>query len=67
MTRGIVALVFRCTPITGQLAVTSEAEQVQWMELDEIKIAMTPAYFVRVADAFGTEAQVASHDGVNLR
>src|SRR3954468_5451845 len=67
MTRAIVALVFRCTPATGQPVATPEATQVQWMSLDEVKTSMTPAYYVRVADAFESNAQTKSHDGVNLR
>ncbi|GAB3912920.1 NUDIX hydrolase [Kibdelosporangium lantanae] len=67
MTRAIVALVFRCTPAAGQPSATPEATQVRWMSLDEIKTAMTPAYYVRVADAFESSAQTKSHDGVNLR
>jgi 8-oxo-dGTP diphosphatase len=64
--RGIVALVFRCVPTGGLAGVTSESKQVRWVPLDVANGIMTPAYFVRVLDAFAEEVGVRAHDGVNL-
>jgi mutator protein MutT len=66
MTRGIVALVFRCTPTTGMLVATPEAANARWMSLAEVCAAMEPAYAIRVTDAFELAARTRSHDGVNL-
>ena len=66
LTRGIVALVFRCTPETGSATTTDEAREVRWMSVNEVRGAMAPAYAVRVIDAFGDAPRTRAHDGVNL-
>jgi mutator protein MutT len=66
MKRGIVALVFRCAPLDRPTSVTDEAAEIRWMTLDEVHDAMTPAYSVRVTDAFESTVQTRAHDGVNL-
>jgi hypothetical protein len=66
MPRGIVALVFRCAPVGGQLIPTDEALSVSWITIDEVREYMDPAYVVRVTDAFAQEASARVHDGVNL-
>lgn len=67
MTRGVVALVFRCTPEAGTVTVTDESREVRWMTPNEVHDAMTPAYAVRVHDAFdGQGVRVRAHDGTNL-
>jgi len=66
MTRGVVALVFRCRPTTSAVDQTDEASEIRWMTLDEVRENMSPAFAVRVLDAFEPEAAVRSHDGVNL-
>lgn len=66
MKRGIVALVFRCTPLGQPSRTTDEATDVRWMTLDEVRETMAPAYAVRVTDAFGTGTQVRAHDGIDL-
>jgi 8-oxo-dGTP diphosphatase len=63
---GVVALVFRCTPLGEPCGATEEAAEVRWMTLDEVHEAMAPAYAVRVADAFGAGTRTRAHDGVNL-
>lgn len=63
---GVVALVFRCTPLSEPSRATEEAAEVRWMPLDDVRKAMAPAYAVRVADAFDASAQARAHDGVNL-
>ena len=66
MTRGIVALVFRCRSITGQPSPTSESKAVEWRPVSEVLEAMDPAYAVRITDAFDPAVRVRIHDGVDL-
>lgn len=66
MKRGIVALVFRCTPEAGSTTVTDEAREVRWMTTDEVCDAMAPAYAVRITDAFVSGVTSRAHDGVRL-
>jgi ADP-ribose pyrophosphatase YjhB (NUDIX family) len=66
MSRAVVALVFRCHVEAGREASTSESRRVEWMRLDQAAAAMTPAYYVRVTDAFTFEVEVRTHDGVHL-
>lgn len=68
MNRGIVALVFRCTPEAGIATKTNESREVAWMNLADIEASMTPAYAVRVVDGVGrgTSAAVRVHDGTNM-
>ncbi len=66
MKRAIVALVYRCSPLNGPVFATTEAAEVRWMTLDEVRKAMTPAYSVRVVDAFSEITQTRSHDGVDV-
>ena len=66
MRRGIVALVFRCTPEAGSTTVTDEACEVRWMTTDEVCDAMTRAYAVRITDAFADGIATRAHDGTQL-
>jgi 8-oxo-dGTP diphosphatase len=67
MTRGIVALVFRCAPEAGSLTATDESREVQWMTPTEVEVVMAPAYAVRVSDSIENGSACARiHDGVNL-
>jgi 8-oxo-dGTP diphosphatase len=66
MKRGIVALVFRCTPEGGEVRATAEAAEIRWMTLGEVRDTMTPAYAVRVTDAFEDGSHTRAHDGVHL-
>ncbi|MFI9381453.1 NUDIX hydrolase [Kutzneria sp. NPDC052558] len=66
LTRGIVALVFRCTPEAGNTTTTDEAREVRWMSVDEVREVMAPAYAVRVTDAFDDTTRTRAHDGVAL-
>jgi hypothetical protein len=66
MPRGIVALVFRCSPVGGQLTTTDEALSTRWLSIDQIRQCMDPAYSVRVTDAFAEGAAARVHDGVKL-
>ena len=66
LTHGIVALVYRCRPVGGEPHATDEAREIRWMTKEEVQSAMTPAFGVRVLDAFEEAPQSRAHDGVNL-
>jgi 8-oxo-dGTP diphosphatase len=66
LTHGIVALVYRCRPAAGEAHATEEAREIRWMTKEEVNSAMTPAFGVRVLDAFEETPQSRAHDGVNL-
>lgn len=67
MQRGIVALVFRCQIIDGQLRPTNEAAEVRWMTPPEINLEMDDAYACRLLDALNTHPpMIRAHDGVDL-
>src|SRR6266536_539910 len=62
--RGIVALVFRCRPVSGRLATSAETEQIRWLTRDEVRDAMDEAYAVRVLDALDDgPPHIRTHDG----
>ncbi|WP_328304793.1 NUDIX hydrolase [Actinomycetospora sp. NBC_00405] len=66
MARGIISLVFRCRYQSGHARPTDESATVQWLCLDELRVRMAEAYFVRVADAFELNVAVRAHDGYSL-
>ncbi|HET8620684.1 MAG TPA: NUDIX hydrolase [Acidimicrobiales bacterium] len=68
MTRSIVALVFRCRRVDGELTSNSEVAALRWASAADARASMTPAYAVRVLDALDYTAQpaVRAHDGTNL-
>ena len=67
MTRGIVALVFRCKITGGDLTTTDEASAFRWAADSEMAELMDEAYAVRVLDALsGHPPAVRHHDGVHL-
>lgn len=66
MSRGIIALVFRCEPVAGQEQATDESRDVRWISLPEVTAAFSPAYAIRVSDAFEPGVSVRAHDGTQL-
>jgi 8-oxo-dGTP diphosphatase len=69
MSRGIVALVFRCHQTGGRPTSTVEAVELRWLTRNEVPQLMDEAYAVRVLDALGPEPaapHVRSHDGQRL-
>lgn len=67
LSRGIVALVFRCRPVDGNPSPTDESQHAAWLTLDAVRECMVPAYAVRVMDALtGDGVTVRAHDGVHL-
>lgn len=63
---GVVALVYRCTPVSGSPAPTAEAAEVEWMTRTQVAESMSPTFAIRVADAFAESTQSRSHDGVRI-
>ena len=68
MTRGIVALVFRCKITGGDLTTTDEATAFRWASEPELPELMPEAYAVRVLDALHGDRlpAVRPHDGTHL-
>ena len=68
MTRGILALVFRCNVISGHLAVNDEVSGFQWATPEEVKEMADEAFAVRVLDALADQPTpaVRHHDGVHI-
>ncbi|MFD7978805.1 NUDIX hydrolase [Streptomyces sp. NPDC059071] len=68
MTRGVVALVFRCRPTGGEESTSAESSAVEWLTRDEVEERMGEVYAVRILDALDATAapQVRVHDGRRL-
>ena len=66
LTRGVVALVFRCTLLAGAITTTDESRSVRWFTADEVRRHMVPAYAIRVLDALDGATASRAHDGVRL-
>src|SRR4051794_20406456 len=66
MTRGIVALVYRCQPLAGTARPTSESVAVDWITPGDVHARMAPAYAVRVLDALATVPASRAHNGQDL-
>jgi 8-oxo-dGTP diphosphatase len=68
MTQAIVALVFRCQIIGGDLAATDEVAAFRWAAYADVAGLADEAYAVRVLDALNGKqaAAVRHHDGVHL-
>jgi ADP-ribose pyrophosphatase YjhB (NUDIX family) len=67
--KGVVALVYRCSPVGGNPMPSEESIEVVWVDLEAAIRRMTPAFAIRVEDAaHSASAGVASrtHDGVDL-
>lgn len=67
MKLGVVALVFRCRPVSGDATETPESAAVAWLTPTEVAEQMTEAFAIRVRDALnGPWPHVRAHDGVRL-
>lgn len=67
VSRGVVALVFRCRHAGGEARTTDEAAAVRWVTPDEARELMSEAYGVRVLDAYRDDGpHVRDHDGPRL-
>jgi 8-oxo-dGTP diphosphatase len=67
MTRGIVALVFRCHTTGGTLRLTNETTAADWLTADQVRQHLTDAYAVRLRDALAEGPRaIRTHDGTHL-
>ncbi|MEU8545697.1 NUDIX domain-containing protein [Streptomyces roseoverticillatus] len=67
MTRGVVALVFRCTPVGGSERTSEESIAVSWLTTDEVTARMPEAQAIRLLDALSDDVpHVRIHDGRRL-
>ena len=67
MSRGIVALVFRCRLVDGAPGTSDEVRESRWLTSEEIGTLMDEAYAVRMLDALDAgPVHVRTHDGVHL-
>lgn len=68
MARGIVALVFRCRAVGGQLTETDESRAFRWLTADEVKTLASEAFAIRVLDALALSdiPVIRQHDGIHL-
>ncbi|MCP2346082.1 ADP-ribose pyrophosphatase YjhB (NUDIX family) [Nonomuraea roseoviolacea subsp. carminata] len=68
MTRGVVALVFRCKVIGGRLTETDETRAFRWVTEKEVRELASEAFAVRVLDAMHhvQVPAIRSHDGIRL-
>jgi 8-oxo-dGTP pyrophosphatase MutT (NUDIX family) len=68
VSRGVVALVFRCHATGGLLAATAEAADFRWLHRDELAALVMPAYAVRLTDAldYAGATAVRAHDGTHV-
>lgn len=68
MSRGIIALVFRCNVLGGTLRTNDEVSEFRWATADEVSALVDEAFAVRVLDALEdhTSPAVRQHDGEHL-
>ena len=67
MSKGVIALVFRCRPTGGRLALNDEVTGFLWAAPEEVPRMVTEAFAVRILDALRDGAPaVRQHDGVRL-
>lgn len=60
---GVVALVFRCTALSGIPQPTDESREVRWLDLVDALAQMPPTFAIRVQDASLPTAAHRAHDG----
>jgi 8-oxo-dGTP diphosphatase len=68
MRQGVLALVFRCRRVRGDLAETEEVCAFRWVTDEEVRALATEAFAVRVLDAmhYKTMPAIRQHDGTRL-
>jgi ADP-ribose pyrophosphatase YjhB (NUDIX family) len=68
VTRGIVALVFRCKVTGGHLAINDEVTAFRWASYADVANLMAEAYAIRVLDAMRPDdaTTVRTHNGVQV-
>lgn len=65
VTRGVVALVFRCRLEGGDEQLSDESTAIEWLTPAEVSDRMAEVYAVRVLDALNDKAapSIRTHDG----
>ncbi|MEY9965925.1 8-oxo-dGTP diphosphatase [Streptacidiphilus sp. MAP12-16] len=65
ISRGIVALVFRCSPDGGHEQVSEESTAVDWLTPSQVTANMAEVYAVRIQDALRGDLvpAIRTHDG----
>jgi 8-oxo-dGTP diphosphatase len=68
MKRGIIALVFRCQILDGQLTTNDEVSEFRWAANEEVSNLVDEAFAIRVLDALedNVTPAIRHHDGVHL-
>jgi 8-oxo-dGTP diphosphatase len=67
MRLGVVSLVFRCRPLSGEAQPTAEATKVAWLDSTQVSGRMAEAFAIRLTDALETgELRIRIHDGQHL-
>jgi ADP-ribose pyrophosphatase YjhB (NUDIX family) len=68
MSRGIIALVFRCKITGGQLKTNSEVSAFRWADESAVRELASEAYAVRLLDALrqDTTPAIRQHNGTQL-
>ncbi len=68
LTRGIVALVFRCKVTGGHLTTNDEVTAFRWASQSDVDSLMAEAYAIRVLDALRSDQTTAvrNHDGIHV-
>ncbi len=68
MPRNIIALVFRCRPVAGELTENDEVAAFRWATRDEARAIMCEAYATRILDGLvqGTMPSIRAHNGTLL-
>ncbi|TDD80484.1 NUDIX hydrolase [Actinomadura rubrisoli] len=68
MTRGIVALVFRCDAAAGSLRQSDETSAFRWVTADEVAELADEAFAIRVQDALiaPSTVPIRQHDGIHI-
>lgn len=68
LSRGVVALVFRCRPVGGNEQLSDESTAVAWLTPDEVANRMSEVYAVRLLDALRADEapHIRTHDGRKL-
>ncbi|GCD97128.1 NUDIX hydrolase [Embleya hyalina] len=68
MPLGVVALVFRCRLVGGELSTNDEVAEFRWVDPSAVDELMVEAFAVRVTDALRSASSPAirSHDGESV-
>lgn len=64
VTRGIIALVFRCKLVSDPRSDSEEAAEISWLTVEHLTDSVDEVYAIRISDAnAGNLARVRAHDG----